>query len=1415
MALLLNNLGTFSTIDQVWAEHPEGGREGDYVVIGSSTYYWDKYSRCWVQSNATPSGGGGSRVVDGDLTVTGDLGVGGDAVINGRLIVNGVEIDPNNMGGGGSGGSGQLAFKSIVFKRSDGRPQAPTDGSFGNPIPNGWYDSVPQGADPIWMSSRYFTSDNQRPAGVNNDNWNVWSTPALMSDTEDFDVEFSPAPTTNVPTAPVDGRTHGGTYPSQVWFDPVLDPTADWSQMNWMATRTRYLNDSGNAVWTAWKIMLIKGEPGDPGTPGTNGDGFRCVYTKTTGVKPTITSQGYPPSGTPASPGWKTSVSQLTLNAGDVLWMAEKRCTNGVWGNWGTPVRISGTNGTDGQPGTPGNPGADGTDIEFIYKRSNSLPGASDTAPVSVDEDDAVPEGWEDNPQGVDQTHKYEWMCQRTKPAGYNQPWGPWVGPFVWSAYGDTGMDGDGIEYIYRNDLQNANAVIANPSYQYKKASENNPALQQNVLIDNYMRGVFLIEGGNPNNSNDWRPDGWDDSMGTDFSWIGGYYNGYGEWIPQGWHDDPVGVNATNKEEYVSVRKRHKGVWSNWSAPSLWAKYSEEHLLTIDSEGYWCLDGQRILVDGQPVRAEGKDGTGVAIKGSVDYLTTAQATSNVENIANPTSLQGLSVSGLNVGDCYIVEFVTYENSQWTKKGYVYAYNGGTSSTFTDNWKELGQFRGEPGQSQYLHIAWATAVNTSGSTPVIPSGASWCWAYENRDSDLSYDWMGIRVDNNPNDSQTFADYEWHYIKGVDGAFQEFVYIRTTGETNPGVKNSYASNYKDSHQRTPDSSEFLPQTNESPAREFTDDPMGVGVDPTSHVFYKCEWMSKREKVNGVWDNWSTPALWAVYGEDGKGIESIQDYYMLSMKPKGVTVQNTNAADWGTEYLEPTAELPYLWHYTYYEYSDGSEYTSPCEMIATYSSAKVGENLLNDTDFLSLEAMPAWDHKGDVAGDNVPDPEEHDVEVVAGIGGCNAFSVGYQGSTEAGYIEYLSQVIYSDTVKKIMPDNWYTLSFWLKGTVDTNGNTLSRSKPFRLDLSDLGNIMDTTSGVKMYVNGNELNANASVNFAPAGDGSWTYHTFTFKTQATLTGTLKFRLLMYTRLTHDTIQVCMPKLELGRMATPYNLVNDNGEPYMRTGIWMPGVNYMQGAPGEPFFDVVNFGGSWYRCVRSHTSSSSLTPSNPIFWEAAINFKNIATDVLLAENGAINLLSSNVINLFNGSVKTASINADGHGSYCIYYPNGRKMMEFCHDGYIYYYHDTAQNNVAWKLGYGGTIIKQETTDNWSSIKLAPINFPGADTPSPTPTLNAPLPISVDGTTRHSLTTYYKFVAGSGSQFTTYDSMIFTTGDNRSPQVKVANDELIPDGWYNTTEYGYLNIDSNIYYLTVKRIVNGRIVETREISQYY
>lgn len=45
---LVNYLGTFETLDQVWESYPEGGKEGDYIYIGTLLQRWDKYTLGWV-----------------------------------------------------------------------------------------------------------------------------------------------------------------------------------------------------------------------------------------------------------------------------------------------------------------------------------------------------------------------------------------------------------------------------------------------------------------------------------------------------------------------------------------------------------------------------------------------------------------------------------------------------------------------------------------------------------------------------------------------------------------------------------------------------------------------------------------------------------------------------------------------------------------------------------------------------------------------------------------------------------------------------------------------------------------------------------------------------------------------------------------------------------------------------------------------------------------------------------------------------------------------------------------------------------------------------------------------------------------------------------------------------------------------
>jgi hypothetical protein len=113
---------------------------------------------------------------------------------------------------------------------------------------------------------------------------------------------------------------------------------------------------------------------------------------------------------------------------------------DGEYGEWTTPMRITGANGKDGE---------DGDEIEFIYTRS-TIVWENPQAPFSPQIDDWTGsyDGrvWTDHPQGVNKDIPLEYVCQRSKIDG---TWYPYSTPVVWSRWGRNGMDGDGCEYVF------------------------------------------------------------------------------------------------------------------------------------------------------------------------------------------------------------------------------------------------------------------------------------------------------------------------------------------------------------------------------------------------------------------------------------------------------------------------------------------------------------------------------------------------------------------------------------------------------------------------------------------------------------------------------------------------------------------------------------------------------------------------------------------------------------------------------------------------------------------------------------------------------------------------------------------------------------------------------------------------------
>ena len=84
-----------------------------------------------------------------------------------------------------------------------------------------------------------------------------------------------------------------------------------------------------------------------------------------------------------------------------------------------------------------GKDGADGQGYEWIFKLSATEQEMS--APDSIQQDQYIPSGWTNNPQGVSEAVPYEYGSVRTKKDG---KWSSFSKPAIWAKYGRDGIQG-------------------------------------------------------------------------------------------------------------------------------------------------------------------------------------------------------------------------------------------------------------------------------------------------------------------------------------------------------------------------------------------------------------------------------------------------------------------------------------------------------------------------------------------------------------------------------------------------------------------------------------------------------------------------------------------------------------------------------------------------------------------------------------------------------------------------------------------------------------------------------------------------------------------------------------------------------------------------------------------------------------
>ena len=689
--------------------------------------------------------------------------------------------------------------------------------------------------------------------------------------------------------------------PPEGWTTETL-PMSD-QRPTWMCTGT--VVDGEVKSWSAPQRVS-----GEPGSDGKDGKDYEWIFARTSQYKapaqpPTAQQDDYIPSSSETSDGQVWTDDAVGPDSDTPYEWASKRVkVNGMWGKFTDPALWA-------KFSFDGAPGVDGTDVEWIFKRTSS--NTAPNTPSGSDEDGYVPSGWTNNPTGPNSERPYEWTCVRYKTGGH---WSGYSAASLWAKWsfdGADGVDGEGVEYIFtRTETEDPGTVPDVPD---------------------------VAEYDNP---------------------------------PAPWTDDPTGVDATYRYEWVSKRNKVEGVWGAFSSPSIWARYSYDGqpgnwtsyvFKNSDTEpakptsydpipsgwsdaptgvGIWWMSKATIDAStgkagawSTPIRVTGEDGepgphtdfkyaknnsttTAPALVktdrtpagwsdtppslSSGEYLWMTQAEIDADdNLLHPTvgwatpvRISGEQGSDGKDGKDY--EWIFARTSQYkapaqpptaqqddyipssseTSDGQVWTDDavGPDSDTpyewaskrvkvngmwgkFTDPalWAKFS-FDGAPGVDG-TDVEWIFKRTSSNTAPNTPSGSDedgyvpsgWTNNPTGPNSERPYEWTCVRYKTGGHWSgysaaSLWAKWSFDGADGVDGEGVEYIFTRTETE-DPGTVPD-----------VPDVAEY-----DNPPAPWTDDP--TGVDAT----YRYEWVSKRNKVEGVWGAFSSPSIWARYSYDGQ--------------------------------------------------------------------------------------------------------------------------------------------------------------------------------------------------------------------------------------------------------------------------------------------------------------------------------------------------------------------------------------------------------------------------------------------------------------------------------------------------------------------------------------------------------------------
>ena len=490
-----------------------------------------------------------------------------------------------------------------------------------------------------WVAKRVKRFNNDgvlewEPYGGTMSLWANWSKDGGTPETR---YQWNQSPTS---APPLDAQNPSATTPDSNWNVSAPNRPGDGYYL-WSVTAIKNYN---NTYGTWGNFVRLTG---DTGTPGEDGDEKEWIYGYSENGYAGNTGQVNPSGEASGSetnknqPGWVpngwTDHPRGVSNSHKTEYASWRDITNNgttkSYGAFHTPIIWShyGERGTDG----------DGTEYVFIRTKINTPPEVPSSGDYSEEEqgydaDEHLPYVFifnaadisgsttpvtpsgsavkyvkcTDDPVGVNDEWKYEWVLKRTKaaPVGGVRSWEPYSGEM--SLWANWSKDGGTPETRYQWNQSPTSA----PPLDAQNPSATTPDSNWNVSAPNrpgdgyYLWSVTAIKNYN-NTYGTWGnfvrltgDTGTPGEDGDEKEWIYGYSeNGYagntgqvnpsGEasgsetnknqpgWVPNGWTDHPRGVSNSHKTEYASWRDiTNNGTTKSYGAfhtPIIWSHYGE------------------------------------------------------------------------------------------------------------------------------------------------------------------------------------------------------------------------------------------------------------------------------------------------------------------------------------------------------------------------------------------------------------------------------------------------------------------------------------------------------------------------------------------------------------------------------------------------------------------------------------------------------------------------------------------------------------------------------------------------------------------------------------------------------------------------------------------------------------------------